>query len=120
METSSPARSGRVRGARGADGAVRTRRDLQAEHARLALELKAARDQLRAIQRWVGDAGVAPLLRTYETLGMIVEREDFGAMALDRIPVVIAQIADHLERLGKLLRSSPLRAGYSALSQTLH
>ncbi len=85
---------------------TRLRGELDADHARLLLDLKTGRDRLIAIGSWSNGAIDDPLLIAYKTLIAIVEREDFSAMPLRRMPVVLSHIASRLERLRKLLRAS--------------
>ena len=72
----------------------------------MLLDLKLGRDRLIAIGSWLNGSNIDPLLIAYKTLIAIIEREDFGAMPLERMPVVLTHIASRLERLGKLLRAS--------------
>ena len=81
-------------------------KELQAEHARLAINLRTGYDQLMEIKRVKTDANLESLLVGYKALMAIVDREDFTRMAPERMPVVISQVVSRLERLGRLLRQT--------------
>ena len=94
------------------------RRELQADHARLAVNLRAGCEQLKTLEQWVDGASVEHLLIAYKALIAIVEREDFTSMRTERIPVVIAQVTARLARLGRMLRAS--QAGTCGDAMRLH
>jgi hypothetical protein len=95
------------------------RRDLEAEHARLAINLRAAHDLLETLRQPTEQTEFDDLLLGYKTLITIAERENFINMPPERMAVVIAQVTSRLDRLGQMLRDMQVR-GLSAVATTLH
>jgi hypothetical protein len=95
------------------------RKELQAEHARLVINLRTGHDRLAEIKRLDDTVDVDPLLLNFKALVAMVERENFATMALERMPVVIAQVTRRLERLGRQL-SVARRATPSSPPMVVH
>ncbi|MBI1213293.1 MAG: hypothetical protein GC190_17645 [Alphaproteobacteria bacterium] len=91
------------------------RKELEVEHGRLATNLRTSRAQLLQIKRLQTDMDVDLLLTGYDALLAMVDREDFTVMPLERIPVVVSQVTQRLERLGRLLREAQSAAKRNAM-----
>jgi len=100
-----------ARGNRGSELSC-LRKELQAEHERLVVNLHSGHDQLKVLAQWVDRAGIERLLLAYKALIALVEREDFTTMRSERIPVVIAQVMTRLARLGRMLRETQARTAF--------
>lgn len=82
------------------------RKSLQAEHARIVINLRAGHDRLK-FARQLGDTpDVEALLFAYKALIAMAECENFITMPVERVPVVVLQITARLERLERRLRAA--------------
>lgn len=79
------------------------RQKLQDDHERLVANLRAAHTHLSAVAPWTSDPRHQRLLVAYEALIALAERENFTAIHLERIPIVLAQVAERLARLDRVL-----------------
>ena len=89
---------------------MQLRHELGAERDRILLTLRAGRDNLNQTRGAAADRDVDQLILAFEIIIAIIERENFAAMAAERLPVVLHQIEGRLWRLGGLIQVMRQRA----------